>query len=202
MDIFNFKNKGFIYSWGDFKSSRYYGFHEGVDFSNVKKGDPVFCEIAGVLDFKGIMNSFGKTIRIKTDLTNIKKEYKNLTIYMIYAHLFDFEQFDSNFIPKGYKIGKVGNSGDCMYYNLKKCKWVKVTKKEQNDEKCSNGTHLHFDVIINQNENTNFFIQDFVNYFKLNEMDLVLKQYFNIYLNPKYILKFLNDLINRNINKI
>ncbi len=197
-----FINKGDILSWGEFRDVRFYGLHEGVDFSNVLKGDSVYAEFSGVLDFKGIMNSYGKVIRIRRDLMTVKKEYKGLTIYMVYAHLFDFEQFNTDYIPEGYRIGKVGNSGDCMYYNFEKCEWVKVTKKEQNDEKCSNGTHLHFDVIINQNENTNFFIQDFVNYFNLDEMDLVLKQYFNIYLNPKYILKFLNDLINRNINKI
>ncbi len=200
MDNFNFKNQGFIYSWGDFKSKRYYGLHEGLDFSNVKKGEAVFAEIAGVLDFKGFVKGYGNLLRIKTDLFYKNKNLKGIIIYSEYGHLFDFEQFNANYIPKNHKIGKIGASGACQYFDKIEKKWKFVSLNDQKNIYDNKGVHLHFDIYINNNEKTEDFLQNIINTLNINEKDLILKQWGKIYLNPKHFLNYYYNFIEKEEN--
>jgi len=87
------------------------GPHRGIDI-DLKVGDPVMSVLPGVVRFVNYSRGHGKTVVIRHD-NNIET---------VYAHLSEYNVKVNERVPKGYVIGKGGQTGNAR------------------------GSHLHFEV--------------------------------------------------------
>ncbi|MFN2352970.1 MAG: peptidoglycan DD-metalloendopeptidase family protein [Desulfopila sp.] len=75
-------------------------FHEGIDFRG-RKGDPILATGNGKVVFVGTNGGYGKVVKI---------DHGN-GYTSSFAHMDSFDVADGDYVERGQRIGKVGNSG-------------------------------------------------------------------------------------------
>ena len=167
------------------------GGHEGIDYKN-KKGTPIYCEIDGIVDEIAYPpNPYGNKILVRTNLGYLTKELEGCIIYHIYGHLFESDNSIKigKFVKSGQKIGKMGNSGFCMYKD-NNGEWKDVIETQANDPNFESGVHLHLSFYTGL-KNT-YLIDLMKQKLNLNNDEFFLNQWGIYYLHPDWFFKFLS----------